>query len=157
WTCIESSIPPAVVSASQMRIPVQLPAGAQIELAINIHCHTGEETDILPLGGSILNLLGDRGAEISGVDIYTANEQCNNWINRSAADLKMLVTPTPQGLYPYAGVPWFSTVFGRDGIVTALEYLWMCPEIAKGVLTCLSSTQATKLDSDRDAEPGKIL
>jgi glycogen debranching enzyme len=38
-----------------------------------------------------------------------------------------------------------------------LEYLWMCPEIAKGVLTCLSSTQATKLDPDRDAEPGKIL
>src|SRR5215469_3066319 len=95
WTCIESSILPAVVSASQMRIPVQLPAGAQIELAINIHCHAGEETDISPKGGSILNLLGKRGAEISGVDIYTSNEQFNNWISRSAADLKMLVTPTP--------------------------------------------------------------
>jgi len=157
WTRIESSILPAVVSASQMRIPIQLSAGAQIELAINIHCRTGEETDISPAAGNVLNLLEKRGAEISGVDIYTSNEQFNDWIGRSAADLKMLVTPTPEGLYPYAGVPWFSTIFGRDGIVTGLEYLWVCPEIAKGVLTSLSFTQATELDPDRDAEPGKIL
>lgn len=90
-------------------------------------------------------------------DIITSNDQFNDWVNRSKSDLITMVTNTQHGLYPYAGVPWYSTPFGRDGIITAMECLWVEPELAKGVLQYLAQTQAKELNDFQDAEPGKIF
>lgn len=89
--------------------------------------------------------------------ITTSNENFNEWINRSNNDLMSLLAPTAFGVYPYAGVPWFNTPFGRDGIITALFTLWIAPFIAKGVLKYLAHHQANEIDGFSDAEPGKIL
>lgn len=89
--------------------------------------------------------------------IYTSNSQFNHWINRSKADLLSLLTQTEYGNYPYAGVPWYNTAFGRDGLITAMETLWLAPEVSRDVLGFLAQKQATQLIPSKDAEPGKIL
>jgi len=69
----------------------------------------------------------------------------------------MMTLGNPEGGYPYAGVPWFNTVFGRDGIITSMECLWTAPAMSRSVLGFLAETQATAIDDDTEAEPGKIL
>ena len=89
--------------------------------------------------------------------IATSNEIFNEAIRRAVSDLYTLVTNTADGPFPYAGIPWFNTMFGRDALITALQTLWIDPEIARGVLTTLAREQATEEDPQADAEPGKIL
>src|SRR5690606_27126262 len=98
-----------------------------------------------------------RAALARRAHLYSSNEQMNDWLNRSAADFQMMLTETPHGPYPYAGIPWYSTVFGRDGIISAFESLWLDAAPARGVLQLLAATQARDEDADRDAEPGKIV
>jgi glycogen debranching enzyme len=98
-----------------------------------------------------------RQSMVGAASIETSNNIFNEVVCQSMADLNILMTDTPQGRYPYAGIPWYSTTFGRDGLVTALQMLWIDPRVARGVLRRLAFYQAKETDPLADAEPGKIL
>jgi glycogen debranching enzyme len=98
-----------------------------------------------------------RAATAQAASVETSNSLLNEILHRSSTDLYMLMTATPQGQYPYAGIPWYSTTFGRDGIITAMQMLWLDPSIAAGVLRRLAFLQATEVDIAADAAPGKIV
>jgi len=91
--------------------------------------------------------------------VRTDNELFNLTIDRSASDLRLLLNDGPGSLERYlaAGVPWFATLFGRDALITALQCLAFQPRLAVETLDVLAARQATTLDPERDAEPGKIL
>lgn len=89
--------------------------------------------------------------------ITSDNELFNIWFDQARLDIISLTTLTSHGKYPYAGIPWYNTPFGRDGIITAMQLLWVKPDIAKGVLLYLAETQSTVKDDTKDAEPGKIF
>src|SRR5690606_8110643 len=100
---------------------------------------------------------GSRQALARGATIHSSNQLFNEVTRRAVADIAMLSTETEYGPYPYAGIPWFSTIFGRDALITAMQTLWLDPAISRGVLGYLAAHQATDFDPAADAEPGKIL
>ena len=141
-------------------VPLHIEAHGEVSFTVNVICGpegNGRMTSSSYSEGLQAMTHRRNTGPFAEVKVQTSNEQFNSWIHRSCADLAMMVTQTPHGSYPYAGVPWFSTVFGRDGIITALELLWLTPSVAKGVLSYLAATQATSHDAARDADPGKIL
>ncbi len=125
---------------------------------VTVNCERGVEKRIaVPFRKGLRAAFHERQAASRGTaTITSSNHIFNEVMCRSMADLAMLTTNTAQGPYPYAGIPWYSTTFGRDGIITALQMLWCDSRIAKGVLRRLAAFQATTFDPLADAEPGKV-
>jgi glycogen debranching enzyme len=92
-------------------------------------------------------------------EIRTDNELFNLAILRSAGDLRLLTNdgPGPDERYIAAGVPWFTTLFGRDALLTSFQALAVRPQLAIETLETLAAYQADDDDPERDVEPGKIL
>lgn len=136
-----------------------LEPGAELRFTLEIACESGASRSARTTFAHAVHASRaalERNAQ-RGCRVRTSNEDFDEWLERSSADLAMMTTETPEGPFPYAGVPWFCCPFGRDALVTAFETLWMDPALARGVLGFLAATQATESDAARDAEPGKIL
>jgi glycogen debranching enzyme len=151
--------PPRQLSKNQALYALELAPAEQFSLTMTVRCADGTKRPVLQAFSEPYRA-ARRGASRAvslGGTVSSSNQLANRMLHRASADLGMLISDTPHGLYPYAGTPWFSTPFGRDGIITALQMLWIDPSLAKGVLQYLAANQATEMDDRADAEPGKIL
>jgi glycogen debranching enzyme len=81
----------------------------------------------------------------------------NRVIERAEQDMYLLRQSFGKHKTVSAGVPWFSTLFGRDSIITSAQTLMLNPQIAKETLTLLAEYQGKQEDNWREEEPGKIL
>jgi len=151
--------PPDRLQGDAARWRLRLEPGARASLSIAIGCEAGDAVPApLPSFGSAWRT-SRRTARARSLRLerVSGGGGFDDLIRRSALDLDMLVSQTPSGPYPYAGIPWYSTIFGRDGIITAMLLLAEAPDLAKGVLATLAALQADRTDPAADAEPGKIL
>src|SRR6476469_6780152 len=131
---------------------------ARTSIFVEVCCDQPKETKALSFFHAMFAAKRDlRAATQRAASVQTSNDIFNEVLCRSVADLYMLMTDTPEGPYPYAGIPWYSTTFGRDGIITAMQMLWCDARIARGVLRRLAAYQAKDFAPLADSEPGKIL
>nr|WP_244396008.1 amylo-alpha-1,6-glucosidase [Beijerinckia indica] len=150
---------PAQLSSHRAAYEFELQPRESRSLYVTINCdHTLAISNPPPFNKSLrAAFYKQKITSHSVATITSSNNIFNEVMRRSLADLSMLMTDTVQGPYPYAGIPWYSTTFGRDGIITAMQMLWCDSRVAKGVLRRLAAYQAVDFDPFADAEPGKIL
>jgi glycogen debranching enzyme len=158
-SCLAFSEPPARLSANRAEFMFSLPKGKRLDLYVECGINVSDTPDQERWRwNSIQARLAMRRRLRRGAGVSAPRDpRINDWLTQSRTDVALLTTDLPTGPYPYAGVPWFSTPFGRDGIITAWQMLWVDPSLARGVLTYLASRQATESNAFMDSAPGKIM
>jgi glycogen debranching enzyme len=157
-TVLRFDPPPNEITATTASYRLALAPKQATAICCSIACGAPEPPQPVPLRRALRAAYRDRLAvSNNAATVETSNDLFNEILCRSMSDLYMLMTSTPQGRYPYAGIPWYSTTFGRDGLITALQMLWLDPRVAQGVLRRLAAFQAKIDDPASDAQSGKIL
>jgi glycogen debranching enzyme len=149
---------PEAIAADGMEFVLQLPVGGRDELYLEV----GLEPEDAPGRERYRNAAARarhrmRARQRRGASVRSEGPLFTAWMDRSRADLALLTSDLPTGPYPYAGIPWFSTPFGRDAVVTSLQMLWINPRLARGVLSFLAAHQAHDSSAFLDSAPGKIM
>ena len=98
----------------------------------------------------------DRWSE-RGSSVHTDHDLFNLVLDRGLRDIYILRQPTPKGHGLAAGIPWYSTVFGRDSVITAWQMLPFLPELAREVIHVLGKYQGTKDSEYTEEHPGRIM
>jgi glycogen debranching enzyme len=133
--------------------------GGEALLDIEVGCKVGADlTSSSSFARALAQVRHERQEYRHGFpELHADHDAFNQWLNRSLVDLTLLCTHLKDGLYAYAGIPWFATIFGRDGLITALEILAFSPDLAAGTLRTLAALQGSTRNAQRDEAPGKIL
>ena len=157
-SAIAFSEPPWRLTPDRAEFMLPVTPGRRVDLFLEVGSVTDDPPDAARFESAVARAQGElRRLAHQGTRIVVSDGAFDAWLTRARADIAMLTEALPTGPYPYAGTPWFSTPFGRDGIICAWQLLWLDPARARGVLAFLAANQATHTDAFTDAQPGKIL
>jgi len=155
---ISFSDPPGRLSAHRADFMYSLRAEGRLQLYMEVGSEPGPTPSRERFRAGAARAQFDmRARRRHGARLVSSGRLFNEWLSKSRADLALLTTRMETGPYPYAGIPWFSTAFGRDAIITAWQILWFEPSLARGVLSFLAAHQAHEVSAFQDAQPGKIM
>ncbi len=147
---LEFSPVPEQVAAGAASYGFTLPPKRQVELEVKVMGR-------LSGGGMACLPSGEKPSFESSASLRVDDEVISSVVCRAVNDLEMMLSRVGDRAVPFAGIPWYCTLFGRDALVTSLFMLPWFPEVARNTLSVLSSLQALEFDDFTDAEPGKIL
>ncbi|MCI4566829.1 amylo-alpha-1,6-glucosidase [Lysobacter sp. CFH 32150] len=157
-SAITFSRAPTRIDGNTVEFLLELPPGGSDELYVEAGTEAGQTPSRERYRTAAAQArLRMRARQRRGARVRSNGPLFDAWMQRSRADLALLTSELETGPYPFAGIPWFSTPFGRDAVVTALQTLWLDPGIARGVLSFLARHQAQEESAFLDAAPGKIM
>jgi glycogen debranching enzyme len=147
---------PKKLTASDARYDLLLEPQTSISVEVSFSPRVG---DMRPVVATLNDLEHEYSSWRKKCTRFRAsNGQLQMYLERAVLDLRMMQTDCGDGTASFdAGVPWFSTLFGRDALITAYQALTVGPDLAKGTLKRLAELQGEKVDEWRDEEPGKIM
>jgi glycogen debranching enzyme len=158
-TVVDCHSAPDAISADSLKYRLQIGSRGEKTISLAIGCAAANRpvqistfTRSLAAAEELVRREGRPPTQVVASDA-----PFNSWLRRAGADLGMMLTATPQGRVPAAGLPWLDAPFGRDAITAALEMLWVWPEIARNVLRYLAATQCPDGSAGFGAETGRIL
>ena len=158
-TVVDCHTTPDTISQDALRYRLQIGSRGEKTIALAIGCRSATQPVQISTYTRSLSaaeeLVRNHGRPACLVE--SSGARFNEWLQRSTADIGMMLTATPHGRIPAAGLPWLDAAFGRDAMIVALQTLWLWPDIARNVLRYLAATQSTDNFAASGAEPGKIL
>jgi glycogen debranching enzyme len=158
-TAVEPSIEPAVAELSAgnddrvaataaLRFEIEVPAGGTGAVTLDL---TAAE-----VGSAPASVGGPRPAP-ERTRVRSDEELFNRVLARSLQDLDLLRSQLDGRTYYSAGVPWYATLFGRDGLIAAMQMLAFEPDLAADTLRLLGAMMGRNIDDARDEQPGRVL
>jgi glycogen debranching enzyme len=164
---------PAAWAATSCEVWVEVPAHGEAEIEVRMDIDESLKPGASPIERRAPKGHGARrqaghpdsrtdDTERSGgdgwpVSVSTDGLSVNAALARSFDDLLTLRGELGGQRYYAAGVPWFSTLFGRDSLISAYQTLAFDPRIAEETLRLLARRQGEHVDDWRDEQPGRIL
>ncbi len=158
-TIVDCHTAPDAISSDSLKYRLQIGSRGEKTIALAIGCAAANRPVQISTFTRSLAAAEDHARRESRppTEVLASDAPFNAWVRRAGADLGMMLTTTAQGRVPAAGLPWLDAPFGRDAIITALQILWLWPEVARDVLRYLAARQATDGAPGYGAEPGRIL